>query len=105
MTYRLQDVFTAIADPSRRHILDLLSEKEMSVKSIADRFHFSHTAASKHLQVLRKTNLVQMRQKGRERIYRLNADPLLEVKKWVQQYEKFWDIKLRTLKEQIEGEA
>lgn len=104
MTYRLQDVFTAIADPSRRHILELLSKNEMSVKSIANRFHFSRAAVSKHLQVLQKSDLVDMRQAGRERIYKLNADPLLEVRNWVQQYEKFWDAKLKTLKKQIEGE-
>ncbi|NIR48918.1 winged helix-turn-helix transcriptional regulator [candidate division KSB1 bacterium] len=102
MTYRLHDVFTAIADPNRRQILNYLSENEMPVNEIAGRFHISRTAVSKHLKVLQRTNLVYTRQAGRQRIYGLNARPLLEVRNWLQQYEKFWGKRLLNLKNQVE---
>lgn len=105
MTYRLQDVFTAIADPNRRKILEYLARNEMQVNSIAERFDISRTAVSKHLKILHRSNLVEVQQEGRNRIYRLNARPLTEVQDWVAQYEKFWDVRLKGLKKQIEEEG
>ncbi len=102
MSYRIDDVFSALADSSRRQILMMLSEKKMTVNSIAENFHFSRPAVSKHLKVLLNTNLVSSEQTGRERYYKLNVEPLNEVRDWLKFYNKFWDNKLNMLKNYLE---
>jgi DNA-binding transcriptional ArsR family regulator len=97
-----EDVFYAIADPTRRGLLDLLSESEESVNSLAGRFAMSRPAISQHLGVLLQTKLVRARRVGRERRYRLNPRPLEEIHDWVAHYERFWRWKLRALGEHLE---
>ena len=101
MAYKIDDVFSAIADSSRRKILMLLSEEELTVNSISDKFSISRPAISKHLKILLKTNLVSPTQKGRERYYRLNVEPLNQVRNWIKFYDKFWDKKLNALKNYV----
>jgi DNA-binding transcriptional ArsR family regulator len=95
------DVFYAIADPTRRGLLDLLSANEESVNSLAGRFAMSRPAISQHLGVLLATKLVRARRVGRERRYRLNPRPLEEIHAWVAHYEKFWRRKLAALGEHL----
>jgi len=102
MSYKIDDVFSALADSSRRQILMMLSEKKMTVNSIAENFRFSRPAVSKHLKVLLNTNLVSSEQTGRERYYKLNVEPLNEVREWLEFYDKFWDRKLNMLKNYLE---
>lgn len=102
MSYKIDDVFSALADSNRRVILLMLAKKDMSVNSIAEKFNVSRPAISKHLKVLLKTNLVAHEQQGRERFYRLNAEPLKEVRNWLKYYDKFWDEKLHKLKKYLE---
>ena len=102
MSYKIDDVFSALADQNRRKILLMLSYKELSVSSIAEEFRFSRPAVSKHLKVLLKTNLVKSRREGRERYYNINVEPLNEVKDWLKFYDKFWDKKLNSLKNYLE---
>ena len=102
MAYRIDDVFSALADQNRREILLMLTDKKMTVNSIADNFKISRPAISKHLKVLLNTNLVITGQKGRERYYQLNAEPLKEVRDWLKFYDKFWDTKLNSLKNYLE---
>ncbi|MHB8858743.1 MAG: ArsR/SmtB family transcription factor [Thermoleophilia bacterium] len=97
------DVFQALADPTRRKILRLLSSEELPVGKISEPFPISRTAVSKHLGVLSEAGLVGERKIGRERRYRLQPEPLLEVKRWLAYYEKFWDKKLAALKEHIDS--
>ncbi len=97
MAYKIDDVFSALADHNRRQILMMLSGGKMTVNTIADKFEISRPAISKHLKVLLKTHLVTPVQKGRERYYRINVDPLNEVREWLQFYERFWDKKLKQL--------
>lgn len=99
---RIDNVFNALADSSRRQILTMLIEKEMRVNDIAGHFKFSRPAVSKHLRILQDSNLVLPRKEGRERYYRVNAKPLKEVNKWLEYFEKFWDTKLTSLKNFIE---
>lgn len=100
------DVFQAIADPTRREILRLLAlGGEQPVAQIAQRFAVTLPAVSQHLRVLRAARLVQVRQSGRERLYRLNADPLREVAVWTRTYEAFWDDKLAALGRHLDDEA
>jgi DNA-binding transcriptional ArsR family regulator len=103
MSYRIDDVFSAIADSSRRKILMLLADEELTVNSITEEFKMSRPAISKHLKVLLKSNLVIPRQEGRERYYSLNVEPLNQVRNWLKFYDKFWDSKLNALKNYVEN--
>jgi DNA-binding transcriptional ArsR family regulator len=96
------DVFQAIADPTRRGILDLLAGGEQPVGVLARQFGVTLSAISQHMRVLREVGLVGVRRVGRERRYRLNADPLKEVSVWLTSYERFWREKLDALGEHLE---
>ncbi|MFZ5967539.1 MAG: ArsR/SmtB family transcription factor [Bacillota bacterium] len=96
------DVFQAIADPTRREVLRLLADKEMPVNIISGHFSMSRTAVSKHLHVLEDAGLVKAHRIGRETRYRLQPEPLLEIKGWLSYYERFWDKKLAALKNFVE---
>lgn len=100
--YPKHDVFQAIADPTRRELLSLLAEKEMPVTVISGHFPISRTAVSKHLHILEEAGLVSERKVGRETRYMLQPEPLLEIKRWLSYYEKFWDDKLAALKNFVE---
>jgi DNA-binding transcriptional ArsR family regulator len=95
-------VFRAIADPTRRHILGLLRDGDLTVGEIAEHFHTSRPAVSKHLRLLRSTGLVHAREDGATRICRLNAEPLRAVGDWLHDYEAFWGESLRGLKRYVE---
>lgn len=97
------DVFQAIADPTRREVLRLLAEKERPISEITSHFPMSRTAIAKHLQVLSEAELVSGRKVGREKIYRLQPEPLTELKQWLSFYEKFWENKLSILKHLVES--
>jgi DNA-binding transcriptional ArsR family regulator len=95
------DVFHAVADPTRRALLDLLAQGEEPVNSLAERFAMSRPAISQHLAILLKTRLVCVRRVGRERRYRLQPQPLEEIYDWVALYERFWTNKLSALSEHL----
>lgn len=97
------DVFQAIADPTRREVLRLLAEKERPISEITAHFPMSRTAIAKHLQVLSEAELVRGQKVGREKIYRLQPEPLTELKQWLSFYEKFWENKLSILKHIVEN--
>ncbi|MEC1526153.1 metalloregulator ArsR/SmtB family transcription factor [Neobacillus niacini] len=97
------DVFQAIADPTRREVLRLLAEKERPISEITAHFPMSRTAIAKHLQVLSEAELVHGQKVGREKIYRLQPEPLTELKQWLSFYEKFWENKLSILKHIVEN--
>ncbi|WP_435166363.1 ArsR/SmtB family transcription factor [Paenibacillus glycanilyticus] len=96
------DVFQAIADPTRRSLLQLLVDQEMPVNVISGHYSMSRTAVSKHLRVLAEAGLVKERKVGRETRYRLEPEPLLELKRWLSYYERFWENKLQALKRFVE---
>jgi DNA-binding transcriptional ArsR family regulator len=91
------DVFNAVGDPTRRRVLDLLTHGELPVRRISSRFAMTRPAISQHLRILLGARLVQVRQDGRERYYRLHAKPLRAVYDWAAHYERFWQGKLRVL--------
>jgi DNA-binding transcriptional ArsR family regulator len=99
------DVFQAIADPTRREVLRLLSEKELPISKITANFSMSRTAVVKHLHILSEAKLVSGRKVGREKLYRLQPEPLGEVKQWLSFYEQFWNNKLSMLKHIVENEG
>jgi DNA-binding transcriptional ArsR family regulator len=102
MTYNTNDIFSALADSSRRDILVMLSKGEKSVNSIAEHFRISRPAVSKHLRVLRKSRLIKERKSGRQRLLSFNPSPMNEVFKWLKFYDKFWTDKLNLLKKYVE---
>ncbi|MCM3569737.1 metalloregulator ArsR/SmtB family transcription factor [Neobacillus mesonae] len=95
------DVFQAIADPTRREVLKLLSEKDLPISEITSHFPMSRTAIAKHLRILSEAELVSGQKKGREKIYRLHPEPLIELRRF---YEQFWSNKLSILKYMVENE-
>ena len=95
------DVFRAVADPTRRGLLDLLARRDRLVTSLAARFKMTLPAVSQHLRVLRKAGLVEQHRAGRQRLYRLRPDRLREMAEWVSGYERFWRKKLRALGEHL----
>jgi DNA-binding transcriptional ArsR family regulator len=105
------DAFNAVAEPRRRQILDVLAGGERSVGDIVDELGLGQPQVSKHLRVLREVGLVGVRDEGRQRIYRLNGDPLKPIHDWVKSYEMSWtqrfdrlDVVLEGLKHNEEGE-
>ena len=95
------DVFRAIADPTRRALLDLLAGQEHSVSALVDRFEMTQPAISQHLRVLRDAGLVRERKLGRQRFYRLDPEPLRDAYDWLGHYERFWREKLLALGEHL----
>ncbi len=96
-------MFVALADPTRRRIMDLLSEGDKPVHALSDTFAVSRPAISQHLRVLREANLVREHRVGRERHYRLHAAALREVATWVARYDRFWDERLTILGAQLDA--
>src|ERR1044071_7089069 len=97
------DVFVAIARPVRRRILDLLAEQDRPVKTIASQFDVSRPAISQHLRVLLNAGLVAERRHGRERRYRLVPEELARVYDWLAHYQRFWNVRLRRLAEELDA--
>ena len=99
----LTAVYAALADPTRRELLELLLAQEQSITALAKHFPVSRVAVSKHLDVLEKVGLVQERKVGREHRYQLNPEPLRDAYAWLAHYEQFWDEKLANLKAYVEN--
>lgn len=96
--------FQALADPTRRAVLDLLRRGSQPAGQIAEAFPVSRPAISKHLRLLRRAHLVREHREGRLRIYQLNPEPLRAVDSWIEQYRHFWTASLTNLKAFVEAE-
>src|ERR1700734_567824 len=104
VTYSSEATFQALADPTRRAVLDLLRAGAQPAGQIAEAFPISRPAISKHLRQLRKAQLVVETRSGRHRVYQLNAEPLKAVDKWLEHYRQFWQMNLNNLKSFVEEE-
>jgi DNA-binding transcriptional ArsR family regulator len=104
VTYSAEVTFHALADPTRRAVLDLLRQGEQPAGQIAGAFPISRPAISKHLRQLRQARLVVEHRRGRHRYYQLNAGPLKAVDGWLEQYRRFWQVNLANLKTFVEQE-
>jgi DNA-binding transcriptional ArsR family regulator len=91
------DAFNAIAEARRRQILDVLADGERGVNDLAELLDLAQPLVSKHLRVLREVGLVGVREQGRERVYRLNAEALKPISDWVKNYERLWTRRLDRL--------
>jgi DNA-binding transcriptional ArsR family regulator len=105
------DAFNAVAEPRRRQILDLLAAGELPVNDLVTALGVAQPVVSKHLRVLREVGLVRVRDVGRQRLYRLNGDPLRPIYEWVRAFEESWsrrfermDAILAELREQEQGD-
>ena len=106
------DAFNAVAEPRRRQILDVLTGGERPVNDLVELLGLSQPLVSKHLRVLREVRLVEVREEGRQRVYRLNGHPLKPIHDWVRTYEQSWserfdqlDVVLEELKEMEDGDG
>ncbi|MGH9644301.1 MAG: ArsR/SmtB family transcription factor [Terriglobales bacterium] len=104
VTYSAEATFHALADPTRRAVLDLLRAGSQPAGRIAESFPVSRPAISKHLRQLRKARLVVEHRSGRHRFYQLNPEPLKTVDSWLERYRQFWQMNLSNLKNFVENE-
>jgi len=104
VTYSTSAAFRALADPTRRAVLNLLRAGSLPAGKIARAFPVSRPAISKHLRLLRRARLVRERREGRRRLYQLNPEPLRAVDAWLNDYRIFWQMNLADLKTFVETE-
>lgn len=86
-----RDVFQAIADPTRREIMNLIARQSLTPNAVADSFDMSRQAVSKHIKILTECGLIMIMPQGRERLCYVQADKLNEVTNWVENFRKQWD--------------
>lgn len=92
-----RDVFQAIADPTRREIINLIAHRSLNLNSISENFNVSRQAISLHIKILAECGLIVINQQGRERYCEAKLEKLNEVSAWVEQYKQFWESKLDAL--------
>jgi DNA-binding transcriptional ArsR family regulator len=97
MTQTTLDTFQAIADPSRRKMLKLLSKDSLTINSLAENFDMSRPAVSKHIKVLYAAGFISIKDIGRERYCTLKPDGFNELQEWISYFDKFWTSKLKKL--------
>ncbi len=97
----LDEVFSALADPTRREILLALAEGERSVSELAEPFDVSLPAVSKHLSVLERAGLITREREGRVRRCRLEPEPLAGALEWIAQYGRFWEDSFDSLERML----
>ncbi|MER7847680.1 metalloregulator ArsR/SmtB family transcription factor [Kitasatospora sp. NPDC096077] len=99
------DVFSALANPVRRKLLESLRAGPRAAGELAGEFELSRPAVSEHLAVLRNARLVREEPRGRHRYYHLEAAPLAEVGQWLHPFEHYWRARMRTLRELLDEES
>jgi len=99
------DMFTALAEPTRRNILEMLAASgRLSATDIYSKFKTSPPAISQHLKVLREANLVRVEKRAQQRIYYINPEPMRELEKWARQFAEDWEERFQALDEILEIE-
>jgi len=99
-----QEAFRALADPTRRSILMLLSSEDMNIGDVTAKFEVTRGAIKKHLSILEEGKLISVRIAGRERINHLEAGTLQAVSDWLRYFDIYWDKRLASLKQAIEND-
>jgi DNA-binding transcriptional ArsR family regulator len=98
----METVYEALADPNRRHILDLLRERPRLVGELTERLEISQPGVSKHLRLLREVGLVRVRKDAQRRWYELRSEPLAEVDTWLAAYRPLWEIRFDRLEDYLQ---
>ena len=104
MNMQLQGTFRALADPTRREILTLLSKRELTIAEVASQFDITRAAVKKHLVILEQGDLISVKSVGRQRLNRLEPLGLKPAQDWIGYFSQFWDERLSDLKNIIEIE-
>lgn len=99
----LSEVFSALADPTRRAILSRLSQGEATVKELAEPFEMSAPAVTKHLKVLQRAGLISQGRQAQWRPCKLEAKPLQDASDWIEQYRQFWEESFDRLEDYLKG--
>jgi DNA-binding transcriptional ArsR family regulator len=97
-----RDVFQAIADPTRRAIINMIAHQSLNLNAVAENFDISRPAISKHIKILTECGLIIIRQQGRERYCEAKLQKLNVVSDWVEQYQQFWHKKLDALENYLQ---
>jgi len=103
MNQQLQSSFRALGDPTRRQILMELTQEELTISQVVDRFELTRTAVRKHLTILEEGNLITVTPRGKERINRLNPKGLKSTAEWFNYFDQYWDTALGSLKSAVEN--
>ncbi len=103
MNPEIQNSFKALADPTRRAILMHLSQQDMTIGEVTDKFDMTRAAIKKHLKVLESGKLISVETNGRERINKLETKGLKKITDWLSYFDQFWDTKLNKLRDAIES--
>jgi DNA-binding transcriptional ArsR family regulator len=101
----MADIFEALAEPNRRRVLERLRAGEQSAGALGAALTISQPGVSKHLRYLREAGLVEVREAGRRRLYRLRPQPLAELAAWLEPYRRFWDDRLDALQHHLDREC
>src|SRR5437868_4637621 len=96
-----RDVFQAIADPTRREIINIIAAKELNLNAIAEQFNVSRPAISKHIKILTECGLIKINKHGRDHYCEAKLDKLHEVSDWIEQYKKQWEARLDSLEDYL----
>ncbi len=99
------DTFQAISDPSRRHMLQLLSKKRLTINALAENFDMSRPAVSKHIRILYSAGFISIEDIGRERHCALNQKGFLQLQQWISHFDQFWQQRLSKLDEVLQRKA
>lgn len=102
MQTQTQNAFRALADPTRRDIVQMLASRDMTIAQLTDQFDMTRAAVKKHLTVLTDGGLITVEARGRERINRLEPQGMTPILDWLSYFDQFWDDRLNSLKEAIE---
>ena len=97
-----RDVFQAIADPTRRQIISLISKQPLNLYSVAEKFDMTRQAVSLHVKILEECGLIMLKQQGRERFCEARLEKLGEVSEWVEQYKQHFEQKLDSLEKYLD---
>jgi DNA-binding transcriptional ArsR family regulator len=92
-----RDVFQAIADPTRREIINVIAQQPLNLNSVAEKFNMTRQAVSLHVKILTECGLIVIKQQGRERYCEAKLESLGEVSKWIDQFKQHWESKLDSL--------
>jgi DNA-binding transcriptional ArsR family regulator len=98
-----RDVFQAIADPTRRRIIDMVAQQPLTVNTISEKFNVTRQAVSLHVKILHECGLISITQQGRERYCAAKLEGLNDVSIWIEQYKKHWENKLDTLESYLDN--
>jgi DNA-binding transcriptional ArsR family regulator len=96
-----RDVFQAIADPTRREIIDLLAQQSMNLNAIAEHFDITRPAISNHIRILNECGIIVIEQVGRERFCKIQPDQLKQVSDWIGKYEDLWIQKIESFEKYL----